>query len=99
MSTEDVTCCLQACETRKTQRQDDSLQERLLETQATLELVTDRAKDAEVDLNAALEALAVADRVACAALGSKQNAELVSVISACIASFVAAAGFTVYLLF
>ena len=74
------------------------LEERLIDSQTTLDAVRDRAKSADTDLKAALTALAQAERVMSASVYRKQVAEIVSVISGCIGTFLTAAGLTIYLL-
>lgn len=74
------------------------LEERLTDSQAALKMVTERSKSASTDLKAALVALAQAERVTTASVYRKQVAEIVSVTSGCIATFLVAAGMTVYLL-
>ena len=72
------------------------LEERLAECQFTLEVVTERALSAEIDLKAALTALSDADRAVSSLVSRKEAAEVVSVISGCVAAFVTTAATTVY---
>lgn len=81
---------------RETNKQAHDLEERLAECQYALDIVTDRALSAEVDLKAALTALSDADKLVSNLVYRKEAAEIVSVISGCIAAFVTTAATTVY---
>ena len=80
------------------QHEADSLRSDLAETQAALRVVTHRAESAESDLEAALVALEKAEKVLDKLVYRKDAAELVGLVSGCIAAFLGAAGMTVYFL-
>lgn len=80
------------------QHEADSLRSDLAETQAALREVTHRAESAESDLEAALVALEKAEQVLDKLVYRKDAAEVVGLVSGCIAAFLGAAGMTVYLL-
>ncbi len=80
------------------QHEADSLSSHLAETEAALRAVTHRAESAETDLKAALVALEKAEKVLDKLVYRKDAAELVGLVSGCIAAFLGAAGMTVYLL-
>ncbi|DBA83128.1 TPA: hypothetical protein ACH3X2_006652 [Trebouxia sp. C0005] len=80
------------------QHEADSLRSQLADTQASLRAVTQRAESAETDLKAALVALEKAEMVLDKLVYRKDVAELVGLVSGCIAAFLGAAGMTVYLL-
>lgn len=75
------------------------LEQRLAESQSVLDTVTDRAVSAEVDLKTALATLSDAEKVMSVSIHRQEAAELVSVVSGCIAAFVMAAATTVYWLY
>lgn len=75
------------------------LEQRLAENQSVLDTVTDRAVSAEVDLKTALATLSDAEKVMSISIHRQEAAELVSVVSGCIAAFVMAAATTVYWLY
>lgn len=85
-----------ATESNKQARQLSDLEERLAECQFSLDVVTERALSAEIDLKAALAALSDADKLVSTLESRKEAAEVVSVISGCIAAFVTTAATTVY---
>lgn len=85
-----------AKESNKQARQLEELEERLAECQFSLDVVTERALSAEIDLKAALAALSDADKIVSSLVSRKEAAEVVSVISGCIAAFVTTAATTVY---
>ncbi|DBA73984.1 TPA: hypothetical protein ACH3X1_010811 [Trebouxia sp. C0004] len=85
-------------ESRPSQHEADSLRNQLAETQAALRAVTHRAESAETDLEAALVALEKAEKVLHKQVYRKDAAELVGLVSGCIAAFLGAAGMTVYFL-
>ena len=72
------------------------LEQRLAESQSVLDTATERAVSAEVDLKTALTTLSDAERVMSVSIHRQEAAELVSVVSGCIAAFVTAAAATVY---
>lgn len=80
------------------QHEANSLRRHLAETQAALRQVTHRAESAETDLEAALVALKKAEKVLDKLVYRKDAAELVGLVSGCIAAFLGAAGMTVYFL-
>lgn len=75
------------------------LEQRLAESQSVLDIVTERAVCAEVDLKTALATLSDAETVMSVSIHRQEAAELVSVVSGCIAAFVMAAATTVYWLY
>lgn len=80
------------------QHEADLLRSQLAETQAALRAVTHRAESAESDLEAALVALGKAEKVLDKLVYRKDVAEIVGLVSGCVAAFLGAAGMTVYLL-
>ena len=72
------------------------LEQRLAESQSVLDTATERAVSAEVDLKTALATLSDAEKVMSVSIRRQEAAELVSVVSGCIAAFVTAAATTVF---
>ncbi len=69
-----------------------------MQTQSALNTVNTRAESAERDLKAALIALGEAEKLLAKSVHRKEAAELVGLVSSCVAAFMSAAGMTVYLL-
>ena len=67
-------------------------------SQRALKAVTHRAESAEKDLKAALIALGEAEEHLARSVYRQEAAEVVGLVSSCVAAFLAAAGMTVYLL-
>ena len=76
----------------------EQLRSQLTESQEALKAVTTRAESAEADVKAALSALENADKVLATAASRQETAELIGLVSTCIAAFLSAAVMTVYLL-
>lgn len=85
-----------AADAKEANKQADHLKQCLAECQTALDMITERAISAEVDLKAALATLSDAEQVMSVSVHRQEAAELVSVISGCIAAFVTAAATTVY---
>ena len=85
-----------AADAKEANKQARRLEECLAERQTALNIATERAISAEVDLKAALKALSDTEKVMSVSVYRKEAAELISVISGCIAAFVMAAATTVY---
>lgn len=85
-----------AADAQKVKNHACHLEQGLAECQCTLDTVTQKAISAEVDLKAALATLSDAEKVMSVSVRRQEAAELVSVISGCIAAFITAAATTVY---
>ena len=88
-----------AADAEEANKQAQYLKQRLAECQTAMDTVREKAISAKVDLKAALATLSDAEKAMSVSVERQEAAELISVISGCIAAFVTAAATTVYWLY